>query len=144
MSKHNQNNKALLHFREPLILSNLILAMKESLPELEAAFNEYQDDLLQTGEYDQGYFSYIFNPYLQEFLQSKQKHPNQLGKRIFHYLERMARSPEWTVVNVLAVVILEHLSPHQLEVARQYMGPKTKEILKDIQQYWRDLHAAQK
>ncbi len=132
------------HFRDALTMANLIPVMQESFPELEATWVEYKDDLLQTGEYDIGFFMYIFNPFLKEFLKSPQKHPNLLGKRIFHYLEKMARSPEWPVTNILAVVILEHIDPGLLDVAQSYMGPKTKEILQDIQKYWRDLNAAQK
>lgn len=132
------------HFRDALTMANLILVMKELFPELQEKFLEYKDDLLQTGEYDQGYFTYIFNPFLEEFLKSGQKHPTMLGKRLFYYVERMARSPEWPVTNILAVVILEHLEFTQLEVANLYMGPKTKQVLHDIQQYWKDRNAAQR
>lgn len=143
MKKH-KHQEVSFHFRDAVTLANIIPVLKESFPELETLFLEYKDDVLQTGEYDQAYFTYIFNPFLKQFLQSHEKHPNLLGKRLFHFLERMARSPEWPVVNILAVVILEHIDPGQLQVANKYMGPKTKDVLKDIQKHWRDLNAAQK
>ncbi len=130
------------HFRDAITLENLITVMEESFPALKPTFLEY--DLHDIGEYQQEYFTYVFNPFLKDFLQSPIKHPTMLGKLIFHYLERMARSPEWPVTNILAVVILEHMDLAQLEVANLYMGPKTKQVLHDIQQYWKDRNAAQR
>jgi hypothetical protein len=142
--KHNPTNTPLpqqFHFRDPLTMANLILVLKDSFPELGQEFLEFEEaDQLNGDEYDQGYFSQIFIPALMAFLCSDLK-DQMAGKRIFHFLERMARSAEWPVVNVLGVVILESLPPKQLEVAKKYMGPKTKEVWKDLEEYMASLGA---
>lgn len=133
----------LLNVHDELTTANLIDVMKASFPELEPLFVEHQKDLedASTGLY----FIYGFCPFLKEFLNSNgQQHPTVLGKRLFKYLERMATSSDMKVSEILAYHILENLSQKELEVAEIYMGPKTKEVLKHVEEFWEKFETWQK
>lgn len=123
-----------LNVQEQLTINNLIPVMKESFPELGALFAEHQQDL--EGESAGLSFIYVFCPFLKEFLNSEQQHPHLLGKRLFAYLESMAQSSDRAVTTLLAYTVLEGLSQKQLEVAKIYMGLKTKETLKQVEEFW--------
>lgn len=124
-----------MHFRDALTITNLIPVLRKTFPELKETFVEFE---LQSSEYDQDNFSCVFIPFLINFLTSNQKNPIT-AQRIFHFLEKMARSQDFQVVNILTVVILESLPPKQLEVAKKYMEPKTKEVLRDLEEYLKAL-----
>ncbi|MGE0010488.1 MAG: hypothetical protein AB7F19_00815 [Candidatus Babeliales bacterium] len=123
-----------LSAQEQLTVTNLIPVMKKLFPELEPRFAERQQDL--EGVSAGLHFIYVFCPFLRTFLDSEQPHPNLLGKRLFAYLESMSQSSDIRVSEILAYHILESLSHKQLEIAKIYMGSKTKEILKEVEEFW--------
>lgn len=128
-----QSNKQ-FHFRDQLDLLNLISTLRAMFPELHNIFEEYKES---DPNFELTYLilgNSIFLPFLIDFINSQPKEP-LLGKRLFHFLEKMARSADWEVRNILAVSILESLEPRQLQIAQEYMGPKTKETLKNLKEY---------
>ena len=121
---------------DELTMANLIAVMKESFPELAVAFTLHKDNLPPEDQYCESFFTHIFCPFLEIFLNSDQPHPRLLGTRLFKYLEDMATSTDVEVSTLLAYTILEHLNHKELKVAELYMGPKTKEILKRVEEFW--------
>lgn len=123
----NINKQAIqqFHFTDALTMANIIPVLKESFPELKEQLLELEDDasLAQDNEYNQFVFSYLFNPFLKNFLSD----PGNvlIGQRLFLFLEKMAQSPDFQVKHILALVIFTSLNPDELAVAKKYMGPKT-------------------
>ncbi len=136
--KINRRLNKQLHFRNQIDLSNLVTTLREMFPELHNAFETYKesDPHLELTYLILG--NSLFLPFLIDFINSQ---PKDLlhDKRLFHFLEKMARSTDWEVRNILAVSILESLEPRQLQVAQKYMGPKTKEVLKNLEEYLEQL-----
>ena len=60
-----------------------------------------------------------------------------VGKHLFYVLEIMAQS--LNLKSKLALMILDSLSTVQLEIAKKYMGPRTQEVLKDLEEYFYEL-----
>lgn len=53
--------------------------------------------------------------------------------RVFDFLEQMARSEDQAIRDVLGASILEPIGPEVLELAKEYMGIRTKELAGDIE-----------
>lgn len=133
MEMKNKSNQK-LHFRDSITIKNLVPLLRETFPELEDAFKEYSES---DPDFESKYTllgGSLFLPFLKDFLHSKHQDP-LLAKRLFHFLEKMARSTDWDVQNILAVSILESLSQSEITTAQKYMGPKTREVLKDVEKY---------
>ncbi len=129
----NNNIDLELHFRNSLTVENLVSSLEYWLPELKDAIQEYKQDDPEF-ELKFMFISEVFNPFLRSYLNNFQQDP-KLGKRIFHFLELMARSPDKELWNIQAIGILKKLSPKQLKMAEKLMGPNTKTNLSDYQNY---------
>lgn len=106
---------------------NLIKEFIDAFPELKAASlkeleEEGRDILIYV------FFGNVLTPFLEEnFPVIKNE---ELIKRFFTFLELMANSEDRYVRDVLRCQILEQLGddPERLEVARSYMGKKTRRL----------------
>jgi len=122
-----------LHFRNVLTVTNLVSSLQYWLPELKNAIQEYKEDDPEI-ELPFLFIGEIFNPLLRSYLDNAQQNPN-LVKRLFHFLELMARSTDKELWNIQAIGILNKLNSKQLEVAKKLMGPSTKRNFSDYQNY---------
>lgn len=77
-------------------------------------------------------FGLVLKPFLTENLELNKN--SSLLTRIFEFLERMARSRDPEVVNLLGVGVLEDMLGYPDQVARawKYMGPETKKLARKM------------
>lgn len=125
--KKQKHQEIPFHSKDALTMANLIPILKDSFPELREPILELESDdsLSKDNEFEQFVFSFVFNPFLKDFLSDPID--TILCKRLFHFLEEMAQSFDFRVKHILAVDIFGSLSPEELAVAQKYMGPKTAE-----------------
>ena len=116
---------------------NLPAQLVEAVPELGP---QYETELKWWGAEDPGahnIFGDVLNPYLRSLLQSGNQ--EELLRRIFAFLERMANHEDIRVQEVVAVTVCEDLGSNieLLRQARRYMGPTTRRFSHEIQAYWK-------
>ena len=123
----NEGREKHINSGDALTMANLISVLKDSFPELQKQILELEgdDSLKKDNEFEQFVFSFVFNPFLKDFL--SEPSDTILCKRLFLFLEEMAQSFDFRVKHILAVDIFGSLSPEELAVAQKYMGPKTAE-----------------
>lgn len=83
----------------------------------------------------------VLNPHVDELIQSG----DEVGlRRVFDFVERLARSSDPRVAEVVAVTVCEHLGANaaRLQAARRFMGPVTHEISLEVEAFWRSLAGA--
>lgn len=112
--------------------SNLVDKMLVAIPEIKPAFDEensWWDEILP-----HIVFGDVVNPSVIQWLYSSEE-KTEILNRTFSFFERMATCEDEKVVEVLAVTVLERLGDekHVLEVAKSFMGNKTKELSDDIE-----------
>jgi hypothetical protein len=74
----------------------------------------------------------VLNPVLRELLDVQRD--QALLKRIFDFFEKMARSPDREVVNLLAVGVFEEMVDRRARMATAwpYMGSETKRVARQV------------
>lgn len=114
-------------------------ALLEAFPELKEAYIKkigrgWSDPKFRPGQYI--VFGFVFNPYLIEIIESADK---KKLSRIFTFIEKLASSEDKKVVDLVKVEILERLTDKQewWTTAKKYMGPKTLELSKETEKWFK-------
>lgn len=78
----------------------------------------------------------VLNPFLISLLESGEK--EELLKRIFAFLERLANHEDVRVREVVSVTVCERLGNEKewIERARKYMGPNTLRLCHEVEKFW--------
>jgi hypothetical protein len=112
--------------------ANAVLA--ECLPELaEAVRLELRDGRpVRPGPHT--LYDEVLNPYVNKLLDARIETDEAL-KRVFAFIERLSSSTDKNVRDVVIATILPNLiGEPRLDVARRYMGPATRRLLRTAQQ----------
>lgn len=85
-------------------------------------------------------FGDVLNPYLLELLATEASaaiHASAL-RRVFAFLERLARDGDDPVRAVVAATVCERLgdNPVTLALGRRFMGPATRRLSDEIETFW--------
>ena len=77
----------------------------------------------------------ILNPYIDRLLQSGDE-PSL--RRIFHFLEKLSRSEDQRVQEIVSVTVCEQLTNNKerLQEARRFMGSATLKLSDEIEKFW--------
>jgi hypothetical protein len=137
MKLKSDNAKIELHFRQPLTVENFLSSLKYYIPELDSALREYDQSALEPYDVFE-ILVLILNPFLENIINTH-KSNTSLTKRTFHFLEKMARSHEYQLRNSLGITVLKKLNDKQVKKAQNYMGPSTKNLLLDLEKYYKSL-----
>ena len=111
----------------------LLFEVQKEIPEFGKKYKEaLQKDLIDKESGMHTVFSYVFNPLLSEAIKKDQ----QLAKRMFNFVEKMAESPDKYVQEVCDFTILEEIGDEYADKEFvNFLGPTTKKALKLIRQY---------
>ncbi len=111
-------------------------ALVEYLPELREV---YEAELKWWGDEQPGphvIYGDILNPYIDRLLQSEEA---VALRRVFDFLEMLARSEDLRVQELVAVTVCEYLgnNDEHLHQARHFMRPATLRHSDDVEKFWR-------
>jgi hypothetical protein len=116
--------------------NNLIPEIRKAFPEIKKAVNQELDDW-KNEEYPTGL---IFTHVVIQFIKDELNKENnaELLKRIFAFLEKMAKSRDFEVQTALGVNVLENIGDNKndLTKARSFMGEKTLKMSHEIEKGW--------
>ena len=120
---------------------NLQNVIQERLPELPEDLGDWGyafgwDSYASEHDYDQDLLDEVLKPFLMIFL-SHDPGDIMIGRHLFYVLEKMAEDS--SLKEKLALTVLDSLSTEQFEVAKKYMRPRTRELLKTLEEYFEEL-----
>lgn len=113
--------------------SNVSVQLQAAIPELNDRF-EKEAWVINDPAGPRQYLviELILNPLLRELLDNNRE--PALLKRIFDFFERMAKSSDPEIPNLLAVGVFEPLvnQPKRVRLAWRYMGSETKKLAREV------------
>lgn len=121
-----------------ITFDNMSDKLVEAIPELRAA---YEKELKWWGDEEAGahnIYSEVLNPYLLFLLKSEPSSRAQedILNRIFVFLEVLSNHEDVHIPEVVGVTVLEVLNGvGLLERARRYMGPRTLQMSREIEEW---------
>lgn len=115
--------------------------IEERLPELPEDLDDWGyafgwPDYANEHDYDQDLLDEVLTPFLRVFL-SHDPGDSMVGRHLFYVLEKMAE--DGSLMSKLALTVFNSLSTEQLEVAKKYMRPQTRKLLKTLEDYFEEL-----
>ncbi|MBY0497627.1 MAG: hypothetical protein K2Y23_25760 [Cyanobacteria bacterium] len=109
-------------------------ALRESLPELEEAVVRAYEYAEPEAPGPHTLYDEALNPYVNKLLDANVETDEAL-KRVFAFVERLSSSTDKNVRDVVIATILPNLiGEPRLTLARRYMGPATRRLLRKAQQ----------
>jgi hypothetical protein len=118
-----------------VIYSNLSEKLLEVAPVLREAYEEER----KIWEEEPGphiIYGDILAPHIISLLESGGRSEDL--RQIFRFLEELAGHPDIHVQEVVAFSVIERLTDNSqwLDRAYEYMGPKTREIVREVKEFW--------
>lgn len=117
-----------------LTYQNLGDKLIEAVPELRP---QYEQELQGWGEEEPGahnIYGDVLNPFLLSLLKSDAQEDTL--RRIFDFLEELANHNDPNVQDVVGATVIERLhGAGELKHARRYMGPRTLQISREIEEW---------
>ena len=115
---------------------NVVEALLEAVPELRAG---YEAEYRQWGDEPFGphvIFGDVLNPYLLDLLGAAR--PDAKLRRVFQFLERLAKHEDIHIQELVAVTVCERLGddPKILHRAHKYMGARTRQFSDEVEVFW--------
>ena len=108
-------------------------ALRESLPELEERVLRAYAYAEPEAPGPHTLYDEVFNPYLNELLNAGIETDERL-KRAFAFIERLASSTDPSARDIVIATILPNLiGEPRLALARRYMAPTTRRLLRRVQ-----------
>ena len=119
-------------------------ALTAIVPELRQQYKE----LIKwyDGEFPGAHVIYgdVLNPFIDTLLDEigtsdERPETKEILRRIFAHLETLSEDPDKQVQEVVAVTVCEYIGGHKerLFKAKGFMGPKTRKISEEVEDYWR-------
>ena len=109
-------------------------ALRESLPELEEAVVRAYDYADPEVPGPHTLYDETLNPYINKLLDADLE-PEEALKRVFGFIERLSKSTDENVRDIVIATILVNLvGEAKLPRAQRHMGPATRRLLKMAQQ----------
>lgn len=117
--------------------ANLSKKLVETIPEL---LPQYEKELAWWGGEEPGphnIYGDVLNPYLITLLRSEPTPDNEeVLNRIFAFLEVLSNQDDVHIPEVVGVTVIEVLlGVGLLEIARRYMGPRTLQMSREIEEW---------
>lgn len=122
---------------EKLTYENLSSKLVEIVPEIR---EKYEEKLKWWDDETPGphiIYGDVLTPYLISLIESKGDH-DEILKRIFDFLEVLAKHEDEHVQEVVAVTVCERLIDNKrwIQKAREYMGTETLKISYEMEKAW--------
>lgn len=119
-----------------LTYSTLVARLLDIVPELQPAYEAEKQFWDEEKPGAHIIFGDILTPYLISLLE-KNSDPQALY-RVFTLLEEMATHIDSRIQEVVAFSVCERLADHPrwVEAAEVYIGPKTRELLSQVRDFW--------
>lgn len=109
-------------------------ALRESLPELEEAVVRAYEYAEPEPPGPHTLYDEALNPYINKLLDASLETDETL-ERVFAFIERLSSSTDKNIQDVVIATILPNLiGEPRLALARRYMGPATRRLLRKAQQ----------
>jgi hypothetical protein len=125
---------AIMNIREENVVQEMLALLPELRPPYEKELSWWEGE--EPGLHI--IFGNILTPYIVNLLESGSD--REKLEQAFNFLEDMAHSNDPEVINVLYVTILEHIGGDDiLAIAERFMGPKTKVMSQEIEEYWKEI-----
>jgi hypothetical protein len=124
---------------ERLSYENVGDALLSTVPEIRTRYDEEFRDWGDERPGQYLLFGLVLNPFLFPILETGGEGKEEILTRTFAFFEKMAKSSDLEVVNLLWVEELEPLvtKPHALSRAWRYMGERTKALAKETARIWK-------